>query len=443
MLNVSLTAQSTRALLAASLLLACGSPPTPNPPQCVFPPASAVPTAVPAAPGAAATLSSANAATANPALTPVLLTVHVKNPARAPRSRETIELQATELLKLAPALELGKTLVFDEHGALVLSQLVSRAPDSAPSLLIFQTDLAGGESKTFTLRAGERKIPAASEYRAYGRFVRERHDDFAWENDLVAHRTYGPALETAGKESLISSGMDVWAKRSPRLLVNEWYMTDDYHQDHGDGADLYSVGKTRGCGGLGIWAANKLFVSHNFTSSHVLANGPIRLIFELDYAAWDAAGVKVSETKRVSLDAGSVFNHFESTLKFKGRPVQVGLGIAKHAGATPSFEASPSSLRVWEPGDNQLGFIGCAVVLPAGSAGVEQHTDSDYLLVTTANADQPTHYYVGSAWDRAGRIATPEAWGETVRAESARLAAPVQVDLSAGSPPATTPPAAK
>ena len=37
-----------------------------------------------------------------------------------------------------------------------------------------------------------------------------------------------------------------------KLVVNDWYMTDDYHQDHGEGADLYGVGKSRGCGGLGI-----------------------------------------------------------------------------------------------------------------------------------------------------------------------------------------------
>ena len=440
MLNVPFLARSTCSLLAASLLFACGSPPAPVPPVCVFPPASAA-SAVPS-PVTAAPASSTSAATPAPTLGPALLTVHVKNPTPAARSRETVELRASELLKLAPSLELGKTLVFDEHGALVLSQLVASVAGSPPSLLIFQTDLAGGENKTFTLRSGERKIPAASEYHAYGRFVRERHDDFAWENDLVAHRTYGPALETAGKESLVSSGMDVWAKRSSRLLVNEWYLTDDYHQDHGDGADLYSVGKTRGCGGLGIWAANTLSVSHNFTSSRVLANGPIRLIFELDYAAWDAAGTKFSETKRVSLDAGSVFNHFESTFKFKGHPTSVGLGIAKHPGATPSFEPSPSSLRVWEPADGKLGFIGCALVLPPGSSGLEQQTDSDYLLVTAASAGDPLHYSVGSAWDRAGRIPTPEAWGETVRAESARLAAPVQIDLSAGTAPATTPPAA-
>ena len=28
----------------------------------------------------------------------------------------------------------------------------------------------------------------------YARFVPEREDDFAWENDLVAFRAYGPAM---------------------------------------------------------------------------------------------------------------------------------------------------------------------------------------------------------------------------------------------------------
>ena len=80
--------------------------------------------------------------------------------------------------------------------------------------------------------------------------MRERHDDFAWENDRVAHRMYGPDLEIWKKEPLTSSGIDVWVKRAKRLVVNDWYMTDDYHRDNGDGADFYSVSKSRGCGGI-------------------------------------------------------------------------------------------------------------------------------------------------------------------------------------------------
>jgi len=37
----------------------------------------------------------------------------------------------------------------------------------------------------------------------------------------------------------------------------------------------------------------------------VIANGPLRTVFELGYEPWDAGdGVKVSEVKRFTLDAG-------------------------------------------------------------------------------------------------------------------------------------------
>ena len=76
-----------------------------------------------------------------------------------------------------------------------------------------------------------------------------------------------------------------------------------------DGGDFYSVKKSRGCGGTTIWAGDKPFVSRNFQTSRVLTNGPIRLVFELGYAPFEAGpGVKVSETKRITLDAGKNFN---------------------------------------------------------------------------------------------------------------------------------------
>ncbi|HEY3499573.1 MAG TPA: DUF4861 family protein, partial [Polyangiaceae bacterium] len=287
-------------------------------------------------------------------------------------------------------------------------------------------------NKTFKLSAGERKPAARDDYKVYGRFVRERLDDFAWENDLVAHRMYGPALETAKKDPLVSSGIDTWSKRVPRLLANEWYMTGDYHQDHGDGADFYSVGKSRGCGGLGIWSNGKLFVSKNFTTSRVLANGPIRLIFELGYAPFDAGGARVGETKRVTLDAGTPFNHFESTFA-AGRPLAVALGIAKHAGSTSNVDAATASLRTWEPiAEGKSGNLGCAIVFSPGTKLEEQPHDLNYLAVTTAKPKEALSYYVGSAWDRGGRVANAAAWLSEIQNLSSRLAAPVQVKLAAG-----------
>ena len=75
--------------------------------------------------------------------------------------------------------------------------------------------------------------------KTFCRFVPERMDDFAWESDRIAHRMYGPALITG--EGTISSGVDVWVKSTRNMIINKWYKSGEYHADHGEGLDGYSV----------------------------------------------------------------------------------------------------------------------------------------------------------------------------------------------------------
>jgi len=372
------------------------------------------------------------AASAQAAVEPALsITVTVKNPLAAPRPRETVAIAIAELVKLAPGFDAKKSQVVDGTGKEILSQLVDMDGDDAADEIVFQTDLGAKESKSFKVKTGARHLAARDEYKVYSRFVRERHDDFAWENDLVAHRVYGPDLETCAKEPLTSSGVDTWVKRVSKLVVNDWYMTDNYHQDSGEGADFYAVGKSRGCGGLGIWSGGKLAVSKNFTTSRVLANGPIRLVFELTYAPWEAGPVRVAETRRVMLDAGSQFNHVESTFTGHKGPLSVGIGIAKHPGSAVKVDARGGTMRVWEPLDGgKAGSLGTAIVVPAGAKLEEHHGDLEYLVVTGVTASGHLGYYAGSAWDRAGRIRDAAAWATEVQGLASRLAGPVKVSLA-------------
>ena len=364
------------------------------------------------------------------------VSVTLVNPLAAPRPGETLVVTRAELVKVAPSFDITKALVVDAQGAPVLSQLVDMDGDEAPDQIVFQTNLGARETKMFELRLGQRPPASRAEFKVYGRFVRERHDDFAWENDVVAHRVYGTDLETYKKDPLVSSGVDVWVKRVPKLIANDWYLTGDYHRDLGEGADFYSVAKSRGCGGLGVWVGGKLAVSRNFTSSRVLASGPIRLVFELSYAPWDAGGARVAEVKRVTLDAGSRFNRFESTFTRKDRnALSVGVGIAKHPGSLLKVDVKPANqtpwMAVWEPLDGgKSGHLGCAVVLSPGSKAETQATDSDYLLVTPASAGGTGVYYVGTAWDRASGLADITGWTKEVQSLANRLAAPVKTTLA-------------
>jgi hypothetical protein len=102
---------------------------------------------------------------------------------------------------------------------------------------------------------------------------------------------------------------------------------------------------------------------------------------------------------------------------------------------------------VWEPVDGgKNGALGCAVVLAPGSAAADKQSDDSYLFVTPVKSGEPLRYYVGSTWDRAGHVASADAWGEKVRELSQRLASPLRVALAAGpgaavAAPPTTPPA--
>jgi unsaturated rhamnogalacturonyl hydrolase len=368
------------------------------------------------------------------------VTVKVANPLAHARTSETIVLHLNDLRRLFPALDPATTVVADASGAELLSQLVDMDGDEVADDLVFQNDFAPRASKTFTVQVGVRRQPRREDYRVYGRFVRERHDDFAWENDRIAHRMYGPDLETWTQEPLTSSGVDVWTKRVRKLIVNDWYLTDDYHEDHGEGADLYSVGKSRGCGGLGVYQNGKLALSRNFTTSRVLANGPIRLVFELLYAPWDGGHARVSETKRVILDAGQNFDRFESTFTTepKSAPLTIGIGIAKHKGGLAESDPHAGWLRTWEPLKQPNGNLGCAIVVPGATADY-QVTDTDYLLVTAVPANGTLVYFAGFGWDRSSDVADSAAWAGLVENQRRELAAPLQIAISLASPPAPSP----
>jgi hypothetical protein len=327
-------------------------------------------------------------------------TVVVRNDLDLARPSETIEVGAASITSLGAG-DLTRIHVY-ENGVEVLAQSIG-------GLLIFQTDMPAKGVKTFELRAGEKRVYKRADFRAYGRFVRERFDDFAWENDRVAHRMYGAALETWQQEPLTSSTVDVWLKRTRRLVINDWYLVDDYHRDTGEGADFYSAGKSRGCGGGGVWRDGKLVVSKNFRDSKVIANGPIRLIFELYYPDF-------KETKRITLDAGQNFNRFESNVTDVA-------GIKKTSTQNMRIDREHGILRAWDAVANNNGEFGCAVVFDPKSEITEADGNQLFVMKT------PQPYWVGTGWDRSGDFANRDAFDRYVDQFVQRLRSPVRVEV--------------
>jgi len=351
-----------------------------------------------------------------------------KNDLGVARLNESMVLTRNNLEKILPVTDLKKIHIkdsFDDRE--VLCQAIDLNGDTVAEELIFQADFRPMESKTFIAFIGEKQTITAGQFKAYGRFARERFDDFAWENDRVAFRMYGLALETWVKEPLTSSAVDVWCKRVRKLVINDWYMVDNYHTDTGEGADFYSAGKSRGCGGSGIWKGGQLYVSRNFQQSKVIANGPIRVIFELTYAPWNVDGENISEVKRITLDAGSHLNHFESYYQ-RSQPetITFAAGIKNNKGSSVLSQKEAGWMRTWEPLPNNNGQLGCGIVIEPDRIVEFAASAGDYLVVAKTKDSQTASYYAGFSWDKSGDFPSAKEWESYLEHFSQRLRSPLK-----------------
>ncbi len=379
-------------------------------------------------------------------------TITVTNDLAIARPAETITVPWKEVNRAMPHALLQHIAVKDSAGHVLPYQVTNVAPEAkdpnkegvAYGDLIFQHDFKAGEKfATFTVQTIEEVAPVFPS-KVFARYVPERLDDFAWENDKIGHRTYGPALaapdtEKRGKEVLVTSGLDVWCKRVSYLIVDRWYNKghDHYHKDEGEGMDMYNVGAGRGCGGTGVWDGSKLYVGRNYKTWNVIANGPIRAIFELTYDAWEAGnGVKVSEVKRFTVDAGHNLDQIESTFKIEGaNEATIGIGLFKNSadkGQEPKIEFTPKEadgyIAQWEA-QKTNGSIGEAIIVP--DVPVQLAEDNvNHLVLVKATSGKPVRYYAGAGWSKAGEFTTQEAWETYVAACAARAKSPVKVSLS-------------
>jgi rhamnogalacturonyl hydrolase YesR len=421
--------------------------------------------------------------------------IRVTNPANFRRDSETIEISYYDFLPHAPdsiqdSFPFNFVVMDGMSAHIIDSQVYTVEPRLMESKtkydkLLFQVDLAPGETRTFyILDASALAAVPTPIVKTFARYVPERHDDFAWESDRIAHRMFGKALETWQQEPLTSSGVDVWIKRTRNLIVNQMYGTGVYYDTNGVSQDDYKVGKTRGDGGLGIWDGQKLSVSANWRNWKIITTGPIRSEFELTYDAWDAGGRQVSETKRISIDAGSNLSRVKSTFSSDDKSLlQIGVGLAERPGENTILEDRPiikTDLQVnpwwtidkwqsstdkglvvqnqdegwmtyWQPQDFTKGTTAVAFVLPKGS--IETFTNDipnlptdklappthtvtegqpavrNLLAIAPAEIGKPFIYYLGAGWDQSGDFPDAKSWNDYVRRFAERRDQPLQVTI--------------
>jgi unsaturated rhamnogalacturonyl hydrolase len=378
------------------------------------------------------------------------LAIWVTNPIHLYRHCETVELSLSRLARWG--LRATNLAAMDGLGSRILdSQIYASESGQAPDTFLFQADLAAGETRTYyILDASALAAVPQPIVKTYARQIDERYRDMAWESDRIAHRMYNRDLIPA--EGTVSSGVDVWVKSTRALVISKWYKNGDYHNDHGEGLDDYRVGRSRGCGGLGIWHQQRYYVSSNYRSARIITTGPVRSEFELTYDAWETVKGKISETKRIRIDAGSNMTRAESVFAADRYPdFDIGVGIAQRPGdGVIAKNQEEGWMSYWQPADRDRGNIGCAIVMPGKievfateSATLTKLKQADLitptseglppvanlLAISAARVGKPFLYYFGAGWSKSGDFPEETEWENYVRQFAARLRAPLKVTL--------------
>ena len=295
--------------------------------------------------------------------------------------------------------------------------------------LIFQADVKAKSSTVYTLSEG---TPSTVKAKTFGRFVPERKDDFAWENDFAAYRMYGPAL---AKENP-SNGVDFWAKCTDELVVDQRYRDElqngkSYHIDWGKGMDFYKVGHALGCGGVVPYVADSLWVGNQYDSYKVLENGPLRTVFQLTYNSFKVGSESYKETITITATAGSLLNKAEVTFTGKSQKMQLATGIFLHDGKgiiqqkaengiVAYAENSFTELKKEPCGRNYVGVV---------APGKEVQTKNAHAFVlTNYTPGTAMTYYFGAGWSK-WKYPTDADWFKAVDEFTAKTKNPLKVSV--------------
>jgi hypothetical protein len=295
---------------------------------------------------------------------------------------------------------------------------------------IFQADVKANSTTTYSITEG---TPASVKPKTFGRFVPERKDDFAWENDYAAYRMYGPAL---AKENP-SNGVDFWAKKTDELIVDEFYYGElkqglSYHRDRGRGLDFYKVAHTLGCGGIASYFGDSLWVGNHYNGYKVLENGPLRTVFQLSYNSVKIGNETYNQTITITATAGSLLNKAEVTYSGKNQKMQLATGIFLHDGKGDlKSDAANGSLAYAEEAISEFkepvgrNYVG--VIVPQKVKNSKKKNAHALLLVDYKVGTSFT-YYFGGGWNN-WKFPTDADWFKTVNDFNVKVKSPLKVKI--------------
>lgn len=388
------------------------------------------------------------------------VTVTVTNPLAMERSNEMVEVSMETVTDRLGLADTAQIVVLNADGQQVPYQI------TYDGKVIFPAAIAAGGTATYTIQTG---TPEAFDVKACGRCYPERMDDMAWENDLVAFRAYGPALQAKGERGF---GYDLFTKynttepileamyakeldKETLAKIAELKKTDpkaaaelsrerSYHIDHGYGMDCYAVGPTLGAGVAALMVNDSIIYPWCYKNQEILDNGPLRFTVKLEFTPLTVKGDStVVETRLITLDAGSHLNKTAvsySNLK-ETLPIVAGIVLHEPDGAVVA-DAANGYITYVDPTtgpDNGKIFMGAAVPAVVKDAKTvlfsekekkeRNNADGHVLAVSDYEPGSEYVYYWGFAWDKAD-IKTADAWNRYMADFAQKVRNPLTVKVN-------------
>ena len=388
------------------------------------------------------------------------VTVTVTNPLAMERSNEMVEVSMETITNRLGLADTAQIVVLDADGQQVPYQI------TYDGKVIFPATIAANGAATYTIQTG---TPEAFDVKACGKCFPERMDDMAWENDLVAFRAYGPALQAKGERGF---GYDLFTKynttepileamyakelnKETRAKIAELKKTDpkaaaelsrerSYHIDHGYGMDCYAVGPTLGAGVAALMVNDSIIYPWCYKNQEILDNGPLRFTVKLEFTPLTVKGDStVVETRLITLDAGSHLNRTAvsySNLK-ETLPIVAGIVLHEPDGAVVA-DAANGYITYVDPTtgpDNGKIFMGAAVPAVVKDAKTvlfseqekkeRNNADGHVLAVSDYEPGSEYVYYWGFAWDKAD-IKTADAWNRYMADFAQKVRNPLTIKVN-------------
>lgn len=351
--------------------------------------------------------------------------LEVSNSLPIDRNEELVEISVAQL-NYNPE---ESHILVDADGKEINYQIMHYGQNVAQSI-VFQASVPANSSAVYTWKKG---TPKTFKAKTFARYVPERKDDFAWENDKCAYRMYGPALVNENP----SNGVDIWLKRTPELVVDTFYHNElqlgqSYHVDHGKGLDCYKVGNKLGAGGIAPLAYDTLWVGKHYDRQEVIETGGLRSVFALEYDSVRVGNAYFTQRIVITADAGSQVNKAE--VSYVG-PTTVNMKLAAGIWLHSNIDNYRQDLKnKWIAyAENAVSDAGVpvgrnyiAAIVPAMTGA--EIKDETLLAYAPYTVGEKFTYYFGGGWSQWG-YPTDEDWFAATNQTALRLQSPLTVSV--------------